>query len=163
MASAEIHRVLFVCLGNICRSPAAEGLFQDLVQRRGLAAKFLIDSAGTMGYHTGALADRRMRAAAEARGVTLTSRARQVTHTDLDEFDWVIAMDQQNFADLQQLHSRPRAQIRLLSSFFTGTHSWPIDVPDPYYGADDGFEYVLDMLQAASPEMLAHILQPPTK
>lgn len=158
MPNQERNRVLFVCMGNICRSPAAEGIFSDIVRQQGLADQFLIDSAGTIGYHSGSPADRRMRAAAQKRGLELTSRARQVTHTDLDEFDWVIAMDRQNQSDLLALHSRPKSRVRLLSSFFESPTPWPVDVPDPYYGGEEGFEYVLDMLQSGCPRLLAEIM-----
>ncbi len=159
MPNQDLIRVLFVCMGNICRSPAAEGIFSDIVRQHGLTDQFLVDSAGTIGYHSGSPADRRMREAAKKRGLDLTSRARQVTHSDLDEFDWVIAMDRQNLSDLQSVHSKPSSQVRLLSSFFESSADWPADVPDPYYGGDEGFEYVLDMLQSGCPKLLAEILR----
>ncbi len=155
--SAHRRRVLFVCLGNICRSPAAEGVLRALLQQRGLSDKCDVDSAGTSGYHIGEPADRRMRAAAAERGLTLTSRARMVHPSDFAEFDWIVAMDRQN---RQALNSYPQAdpqRLFLLSDFLDDR--WPLDVPDPYLGDDEGFSYVLDMLQAACPTLLDR-LQP---
>ena len=150
--------ILFVCAGNICRSPAAEGVMQDLVNSAGHAGLVGIDSAGTHGYHTGELADPRMREAAGRRGLNLTSRARQVRRADLDEFSFVIAMDNENLAYLNEIHEQPKAAIHLLSDFLD-KNSWPADVPDPYYGGPAGFEKVLDMLQAAAPQLLEHVLE----
>ncbi|MBL8890837.1 MAG: low molecular weight phosphotyrosine protein phosphatase [Planctomycetaceae bacterium] len=144
--------VLFVCLGNICRSPAGEGVLLKLLEQQKLLDEIEVDSAGTMGYHIGKPADARMRQAAAKRDVPLPSRARQVTKADLDRFDWVIAMDRENLADLQRLHPSPRANVCLFSKFLDQT--WPTDVPDPYYGGDDGFEYVLDMMQAGCPKLI---------
>lgn len=154
----EKKRVLFVCLGNICRSPAGEGVFNALAQREGVADQLVIDSAGTSGWHAGAPADQRMQAAAQRRGYTLTSRSRQATRRDLETFDLIIAMDRDNLRDLRSLDSdgRHRAKIRLLSDFIPNGRVK--DVPDPYYGDGDGFEQVLDMIEAASPNILAHLL-----
>lgn len=151
-------RVLFVCMGNICRSPAGEGVFADAVEKRGLADRFEIDSAGTIGYHAGELADRRMRQAAEARGYLLESRARQVVGADLEEFDVIIAMDSQNLSDLRALakDQRQDSKLHLLSDFLSGD-DFPKDVPDPYYGGLAGFETVLDMVESASVGLLAHL------
>ncbi len=148
--------VLFVCLGNICRSPTGEGLLQHLVNHRGLAEQIMVDSAGTANYHSGSRADHRMRAAAKRRGYELMSRARQVTHKDMEMFDLVLAMDQENFHDLESLHSSPTADLKMLSYFLDD--QWPADVPDPYYGGDEGFEFVLDMIEAACPSILNHLL-----
>ncbi len=151
-------KVLFVCMGNICRSPTGEGLLQQLVDEQGLSETVLVDSAGTIDYHVGKQADSRMRSAAENRGYNLTSRARQVTRTDLDHFDLVIAMDRENLADLTSLASAPQATIKLLSEYLDD--EWPVDVPDPYYGGDEGFEYVLDMIKQACPAILAELIEP---
>jgi len=148
--------VLFVCLGNICRSPTGEGVLQHLVAASPWAGAIQIDSAGTLGYHHGRPADPRMQRAAARRGIVLTSRARQVQATDLERFDLVLAMDRENLADLQRLHPAPTAKVCLLSEFLDD--SWPSDVPDPYYGGEDGFEYVLDMIQAACPAILAALV-----
>ncbi|WP_232529981.1 low molecular weight protein-tyrosine-phosphatase [Rosistilla oblonga] len=144
--------ILFVCMGNICRSPAAEGVMRRLVEAEGMDDRITIDSAGTIGFHTGKAADRRMRAAAQQRGLELTSRARQVTAADLQAFDLVVAMDADNARDLNALADGGSANIVLLSSFLED--DWPSDVPDPYYGGDEGFEFVLEMLDAACPKIL---------
>ena len=149
--------VLFVCMGNICRSPTGEGVLQSLVKQRGLESDVLIDSAGTIGFHEGNSADRRMSAAASKRGYQLLSRARQVTATDLETFDLVIAMDRENHRDLLGLSGSMTAELRMLSDFLDDD-KWPVDVPDPYYGGDAGFEFVLDMIEAACPVLLDHLL-----
>ncbi|QDS86521.1 Low molecular weight protein-tyrosine-phosphatase YfkJ [Rosistilla ulvae] len=139
-------------MGNICRSPAAEGVMRRLVEAEGLDDKITIDSAGTIGFHTGKAADRRMRAAAQQRGLELTSRARQVTAADLQAFDLVVAMDADNARDLNALDGGSDARIEMLSSYLDD--SWPSDVPDPYYGGEEGFEFVLNMLEQACPKIL---------
>ena len=144
--------VLFVCLGNIYRSPAAEGILQALVDEQDRQAEIVVDSAGTAGYHDGKRADARMIAAAKNRGIDLTSISRKLLPADLDQFDLVIAMDRENLADIQRLSSDPTATIKLLSEYLGD--DWPSDVPDPYYGGGDGFECVLDMLAAACPAIL---------
>ncbi len=145
--------ILFVCLGNICRSPAAEGVFQNLVNQRSLSEQIRVDSAGTAGFHIGKLADARMRAAAARRGLELTSRSRLVVPADLRIFDRVIAMDRSNYRDLMGLVPGAKNEnVKMLSDYLEP--SWPREVPDPYYGGEDGFEYVLDMLQAACPIIL---------
>lgn len=146
--------VLFVCMGNICRSPAGEGVLQSLVKRRGIDAEVLIDSAGTINYHAGNRADSRMRDAAAKRGYNLPSRARQVTATDLETFDLVVAMDTDNYRDLQSLASSATAELRMLSDFLDRDR-WPKDVPDPYY--EGGFDFVLEMVEAACPKILEHL------
>ena len=146
--------VLFVCMGNICRSPAAEGVFRHYLERQGAGEDFYIDSAGTIDYHSGRPAEARMRAAASRRGYTLTSIARQVTPGDLDEFDLIVAMDRDNLRYLEELANGPRGHIRLLGSFLPGHQGEPehaAEVPDPYYGGLQGFEDVLDMLERACP------------
>ena len=148
------HSVLFVCLGNICRSPTGEGVFQHLVDEQDVADQFEIDSAGTAGYHVGGPADRRMRDHASRRGYDLTSRARKLSAADLEQFDLVIPMDRENLQDTKRLADHPVAEIKLLSEFLDD--GWPTDVPDPYYGGADGFEYVLDMIEAACPKILEY-------
>ncbi|MEM7624602.1 MAG: low molecular weight protein-tyrosine-phosphatase [Planctomycetota bacterium] len=164
MSDQRQASVLFVCMGNICRSPAGEGVFRDLVDKRGVADTVEIDSAGTIGYHTGNPADGRMRAAAKRRGYDLTSRARQVTRDDLERFDLVVAMDQDNYDDLVALNSAERGRVRMLGSFLPeadgdGSPLGP-DVPDPYYGGADGFETVLDMIERACPAILDALTRP---
>jgi protein-tyrosine phosphatase len=148
--------ILFVCLGNICRSPTGEGVLRHLVEERGLDSKVTIDSAGTIGYHEGNPADRRMRDHASKRGYDLTSRSRKIVADDLDRFDLVIAMDRQNLSDIMEID--PAAtNVKLMSDFLDD--SWPVDVPDPYYGGADGFETVLDMIEAACPNILDELLR----
>ena len=161
---SEVSRsILFVCMGNICRSPAAHGLFIDYVdQQHPLSAgEIRIDSAGTHGYHVGEPADPRMRQAAAERGHTLTSRARRVSVDDLTAFDLILAMDRDNLALVQSLEREAdhdaTAVVTLFSDFLD--ESWPTDVPDPYYGGAEGFDYVLDMIQAGCPNILERLLK----
>jgi protein-tyrosine phosphatase len=154
--------VCFVCLGNICRSPTAEGVFRKLVEVSGLSGEIEIDSAGTGAWHVGERADRRSRAAAEARGYQLTSVARQFQPRDLELFDYVLAMDEQNLAELQRMrresgrsiHQPPK--IQLLRDF-DPTAPRGSSVPDPYYGGDAGFEEVLDVCERAAEGLLHHL------
>ena len=149
-------KLLFVCLGNICRSPAAEGVFLHQLNQRGLNDRFLVDSAGTGGWHVGNPADRRMQAAASRRGIELPSRARQISLDDLSTFDLVLTMDDDNLMAVQALAkeagSRATASIKPMLSYarnFSET-----EVPDPYYGGDTGFEHVLDLLEDACSNLL---------
>lgn len=140
-------RILFVCMGNICRSPAGEGVLAKLVVEAELTAYIEIDSAGTIGMHQGNRADSRMRAAATKRGYDLTSRARQVTAHDLDDFDLILTMDEDNHRGVLNLASTDaqRDRVRLFCTFCQN-HS-ESEVPDPYYGGPQGFEKVLDLLE----------------
>ncbi|UOG90523.1 MAG: low molecular weight phosphotyrosine protein phosphatase [Candidatus Thiothrix sulfatifontis] len=150
-------KVLFVCMGNICRSPTAQGVFERLVQAQGLADRILIDSAGTHAYHIGSSPDKRSQAAAKHRGLDLSGqRARKVTAADIEEFDYVLAMDRANLEDLQDLVvASPPERVRL---FMTFAERWKVDeVPDPYYGGESGFERVLDMVEDAAAGLLDHI------
>ena len=143
-------RVLFVCLGNICRSPAAEGVFLHLLAQRKLEDRFLVDSAGTGGWHVGRPADPRMRAAAERRGIHLPSRARQLEADDLTSFDHILTMDAANLADVQALAQAvggASARIEPLVGYCRQLKA--SEVPDPYYGGPAGFEHVLDLLDDA--------------
>jgi protein-tyrosine phosphatase len=145
-------RILFVCLGNICRSPAAEGVFLHLLAREGMGADFQVDSAGTAGWHVGKPPDPRMRAAAARRGILLPSLARQLEAADLQRFDHILTMDNANLAAVQSLAGRPRATITPLVHHcrrFTSA-----EVPDPYYGGAEGFEHVLDLLEDACEGLL---------
>ena len=130
---------------------------QHLVGERGLTAEIMVDSAGTAGYHVGERADSRMREHASRRGYDLQSRARQLTRTDLEQFDLVIAMDGENLRDINRLHPQPIATVKMLSDFLKG--DWPVDVPDPYYGGEQGFEEVLDMIEAACPKIIEFLSQ----
>lgn len=149
MTSKGKYRVLFVCLGNICRSPAAEGIFRAITDAHGMTDRFPADSAGTYSGHRGDLPDRRMRRAASARGYELTHRSRPVSMSDFFDFDLIIAMDDSNFTDL--MHLAPSVEtsrkIKRMADYFTG-HSFDY-VPDPYYMGQDGFELVLDLLEDA--------------
>lgn len=145
----EKYRVLFVCLGNICRSPTAQGIFESVVAARGASDRFEADSAGIYSGHQGQLPDRRMRSAAAERGYDLVHRARPVSSMDFLDFDLVIAMDDQNYEDLMHLAPSVEAthKIKRMASYLT-THSISY-IPDPYYMGRDGFELVLDLLEEA--------------
>jgi protein-tyrosine phosphatase len=153
--------VLFVCMGNICRSPTGEGVFQHYVEYNGYADHFHIDSAGTIAYHTGEPADARMRESAKKRGYQLKSLARKVTQQDLESFDLIVAMDTDNLIELESLAGGAQQHLRLLGSFIEGysdNYDAP-SVPDPYYGGTAGFEQVLDMIESACPTLLSHCLE----
>ena len=148
-------RICFVCMGNICRSPTAEGVMRRLVAEAGLDGRITIDSAGTGGWHAGELPDPRARAAAAKRGYDLASRARKLTPVDFDRFDLILVMDRDNYDNVQRL-ARGRMHvppIRLLRAY---DHTSPPDaeVPDPYSGEDDGFEDVLDICERACQGLL---------
>ncbi|MFZ0408249.1 MAG: low molecular weight protein-tyrosine-phosphatase [Cyanobium sp.] len=156
--SGQPTRVLFVCLGNICRSPAAEGVFLHRLAEAGLEACFEVDSAGTGSWHLGQLADPRMRTAAGRRGIHLPSRARQLSPADLQQFDHILTMDAQNLAAVRALarRSHPRAAITPLLQYCRGLS--PEEVPDPYYGGEAGFDEVLDLLEDACEGLLEELL-----
>ena len=145
------QKLLFVCLGNICRSPAAEGVFLHLLEEQGLADHFVVDSAGTGSWHVGNKADPRMRAAAERRGIHLPSRARQIEIDDLSRFDLVVTMDSDNLRNVrslaQEAGNNATATIRSMLSY----------APDPYYGGEQGFEQVLDLLEDACSGLIEEI------
>lgn len=146
-------------MGNICRSPAAEGILQSQIVESKLQSRVEVDSAGTIGYHTGSPADARMRQTASARGYDLQSRARKVTAADLRNFDWVVAMDRENLQNLKDLaadNPGSTAEIYLFSDFLDD--QWPKDVPDPYYGGDEGFVFVIEMLEAGCPALLKKLV-----
>lgn len=151
-------RISFVCLGNICRSPTAEGVMRAVLVREGLAEAVLVESAGTADYHTGELPDPRSRAAAQARGVPLTSRARQFVASDFARLDHVLAMDAENVRNLSRIapDAAARAKIRLLRSFDPDAPPGA-PVPDPYHGGEDAFEEVLDLCEAACQGLLEHL------
>ncbi|NNE38685.1 MAG: low molecular weight phosphotyrosine protein phosphatase [Gammaproteobacteria bacterium] len=154
-------KILFVCMGNICRSPAAEGVFRSYIEARD-NDQIMIDSAGTLGYHAGDLPDQRMRAAANRRGYNLDSRARQVNKQDITDFDLIVAMDHDNYFYLTGLAGEEAEHIKLLGHFLI-SDDVRIDevtpVPDPYYGGDSGFEKVLDMIESACQPMLEYCLE----
>ncbi|MFR6415848.1 low molecular weight protein-tyrosine-phosphatase [Alistipes shahii] len=151
-------RILFVCLGNICRSPAAEGIMRRIVERRGLSGTFGIDSAGTYGGHRGELPDPRMRSAASRRGYALTHRSRQVGEEDFDRFDMIVAMDDMNYESLNRLApSREAARKIFRMAEFCRRHPDRTYVPDPYYEGHEGFELVLDMLEDGCEGILEYL------
>jgi protein-tyrosine phosphatase len=145
--------ILFVCMGNICRSPTAEGVFRYYAEQAGLADRLHIDSAGTHAYHVGEPADHRARAAAERRGMSLDGiRARRVSAHDYEYFDYIIAMDEDNLAHLRnEAPEEHGAQLHLFLEFAAGSET---EVPDPYYGGSAGFERVLDLVEDASRGLL---------
>ncbi len=151
-------RVCFVCLGNICRSPTAEGVFRHLAAEAGLAEAFEIDSAGTAGYHGGDAPDPRARAAGKRAGIAVGGKARQFLSPDFARFEYVIAMDATNAEDLQRIAPSPeaRAKIRLLRSFDPDAPS-NAPIPDPYYGDDAGFDDVLELCRVACLHLLEEI------
>ncbi len=145
--------VLFVCMGNICRSPAAEGVFRKLVEDAGRSGEFEIDSAGTISYHSGDRADRRMRAAAARRGYSLDSIARRISIEDFEQFDLIVTMDEENFLAVQSMDPGGRARVVRMCEFASSGNVQ--EVPDPYYGGEYGFELVLDILEDACANLLA--------
>jgi protein-tyrosine phosphatase len=152
------HRILFVCLGNICRSPTAEGVFRHTVAARNLEHLFEIDSAGTGDWHLGAPPDERARHAAARRGIDLEGlRARQALRADMALFDYIIAMDHANRVALEELaDDEQRHKIHLMLDFSDSIEQ--DEIPDPYYGGEQGFDRVLDMIEQASIDLLQHIL-----
>ena len=157
MPAIHRKRILFVCMGNICRSPAGESVMRRLVDLDRLSDKIECDSAGTIDFHTGKSPDARMCRAGAARGIEIKGAARQVRRSDLDEFDLVLAMDRENLRDIQRLDrkSKGTATVKLFCNYCT-EHSHT-DVPDPYYGGDEGFETVLNLLEDGCKGLLAEL------
>lgn len=152
-------RVLFVCMGNICRSPAAEGVFKHLIRKHRLEAQFEVDSAGTHGYHVGEAPDPRTQRAASSRGYDLSSiRARKVAPQDLAYFDLVLAMDRHNVESLVNIcPPEHRKKIRLLMDYAPNFDD--DEVPDPYYGLGHGFDLVIDMVEDASRGLISELTE----
>ena len=152
-------RILFVCLGNICRSPTAEAVVRALAAREAPELGLEVDSAGTAGYHVGEPPDPRMRAAAARRGDDLeTLRARIVEPGDFERFDLILAMDRENLAVLhRRVPEQARERVRLFLEF--SPQREPEEVPDPYYGGPNGFEEVLDLVEATARELLGYVRQ----
>ena len=155
-----VKKILFVCLGNICRSPAAEGIFNQKIKERDLENLFLVDSAGTGSWHVGNLPDQRMRTTALSRGIELTSRARQIEENDLCEFDHILVMDKDNLNAVKSLIKDDmhtiNSKIDLILSY--SKKSQLDEVPDPYYGGQNGFEKVLDLLNDAIEELIDSLI-----
>ncbi len=148
--------VLFVCMGNICRSPSAEGYFQHIVKQAGLEDKIKTDSAGTHAYHIGSPPDNRAQAAATKRGINLsTLRGRKIEPADFKKFDYVLAMDDSNYTDLEDVAGGTVDNLYMFLKF--AEHFSETEVPDPYYGGDQGFEHVLDLIEDASQGLLSDI------
>jgi protein-tyrosine phosphatase len=152
-------KLLFVCLGNICRSPSAENIMNHLVSEANLSESVICDSAGTGGYHIGAPPDRRMTAAAQRRGITLLGQARQFQRSDFEEFDLILAMDKDNYRDILSLDpsGKYRDKVKLICDF--ASHHPEREVPDPYYGGVEGFNKVIDLLLDACEGLLKHVVQ----
>ncbi|MBK22471.1 MAG: phosphotyrosine protein phosphatase [Halobacteriovorax sp.] len=149
-------KILFVCLGNICRSPTAEGVFQALVNKAGLSEKIKVDSAGTSGCHVGERADSRMRDHAMARGYELTSISRKFDeHRDFEHYDKIVVMDALNYRDVLELGPEYKNKIFMMTDFCKSHNEEK--VPDPYYGGPAGFEKVLDIVTDASEGLLEEI------
>lgn len=155
----KVQSVLFVCLGNICRSPMAEGVFNTLLEDRGLKDNYTVDSAGLHAYHEGDLPDSRMRKHASKRGYHLTHRSRPVTVEDFDKFDMLIGMDEQNIKGLRSLAQTDthRAKIHRMTDFSKAIDAR--EVPDPYYGGAAGFEHVIDLLEDACEGLIQELHQ----
>jgi len=154
MGEENMLRILFVCLGNICRSPAAQAVFEKLLVQHQLTGQIEVDSAGILDYHEGEEADPRMRNAARKRGYTITHRSRPITPEDFSQFDHIIAMDRKVLQSLEELESSLTAQEKkrkraMLSLFLEHTDRSPkeYDVPDPYWSGPEGFEHVMDLIE----------------
>ena len=157
-------KILFICLGNICRSPAAEGIMRAMVEEHGLDDEIYIDSAGIGSWHVGEQPDRRMRKHAAQRGYDLSSlRARQFRSDDFEKFDWIVVMDEENYLDVMRkapsnLYHKKFAQVVRMKDFFNRFKGHDC-VPDPYYGGAEGFELALDMIEDGCKEMLKSLQQ----
>ncbi|MFT4261507.1 MAG: low molecular weight protein-tyrosine-phosphatase [Candidatus Woesearchaeota archaeon] len=148
-------KVLFVCMGNICRSPAAEAVFKKITKND---KKFLVDSAGVIGFHAGSNADNRMIKTAKKRDIIITSISRKLTKQDLEEFDYIVVMDDQNYEDVLNLSTNENEyKILKMANFLSAKHKNHTKIPDPYYGGIDGFELVLDLLEDSCNNLYEHI------
>ena len=152
------YKLLFVCLGNICRSPSAENIMNHLIAEAGLEDKITCDSAGTSSYHIGSSPDRRMSAAAANQGIRLQGRARQFEVADFADFDLILAMDRDNYRDILSLdrENKYRDKVKMICDFATKHPDQ--EVPDPYYGGSEGFNYVIDLLLDACDGLLKEVV-----
>ena len=153
MSNSHVTRVLFVCLGNICRSPLAEGVFRELIREEAVDHRYQVDSAGTGAWHVGEPADRRSRAVAQKHGIALEGRARQVSDEDFRDFDVIIAMDRENQGNLERIRNGGSARLHLLREFDPEAED-DAEVPDPYYGGPGGFDEVYDIVHRSCVELL---------
>ncbi|MDD4145273.1 MAG: low molecular weight phosphotyrosine protein phosphatase [Prolixibacteraceae bacterium] len=155
-----ISKILFVCLGNICRSPSAEAVFKGSAKKRGMESQFVIDSAGTSGWHVGETSDKRMQKHAVKRGYSLDSVSRQFDpDVDFDRFDIIIGMDDENIIALKRM-ARDMDDLKKIHKMTDFSKEWNYsEVPDPYYGGDEGFELVLDLLEDACSGLLDSLTQ----
>ena len=160
MTESGKYSILFVCLGNICRSPAAQGVMQAMVDERGLTDRFEIDSAGFGGWHIGDLPDKRMRVHARPRGYELTHRARRVSPADFEDFDLIVGMDAANIDDLRYLAATPEQldKVVMMGDYIRRYPHYD-HVPDPYYEGSEGFELVLDLLEDSCDNLLNQIIK----
>lgn len=155
-------RILFVCLGNICRSPLAEGIFRDYVEKTGQSHLYEIDSAGTSGWHAGEMPDKGSIRIAAARGIDIRSqRSRKLTHEDFDKFDFIVAMDASNIKKIKELREPREGQLLLLRDF--DPDSSGRDVPDPWSHGDEAFREVFDIIESCMPRMMAKISETETE
>ncbi|MES2558273.1 MAG: low molecular weight protein-tyrosine-phosphatase [Bacteroidota bacterium] len=152
-----MKKVLFVCLGNICRSPMAHGIFQRMVDDAGLSERIFVDSAGTGAYHIGELPDKRAQETCRERGIKLTHKARVFSKNDFDTFDYILAMDKENMINIQKLKpDTHKAKLKLMRAYDT---KYPnAEVPDPYFGEIDGFAEVFDMLERSCEELMKEVI-----
>ncbi len=156
---ARSYRVIFVCLGNICRSPAAENIFRHQVRQAGLESSIHIDSTGTHDYHPGKAPDKRMQNTLRNRKIENSGSARQFTRQDLEDFDLILTMDQENHSHVTGLarSTELSSKISLFSRFCEHPEHQIPEVPDPYYGGDEGFEFVADMLEDGCRQLLEYV------
>ncbi|OKH36037.1 protein tyrosine phosphatase [[Phormidium ambiguum] IAM M-71] len=152
------YKLLFVCLGNICRSPSAENIMNHLINQAGLSKEIICDSAGTSSYHVGSPPDRRMSAAAKLRGIQLVGEARQFQRSDFEKFDLILAMDKENYRDILAIDRSRQYEdkVKLMCDFCT-KHNLK-EVPDPYYGGPEGFNQVIDLLLDACEGLLNYVI-----
>jgi len=151
------YKILFVCLGNICRSPAAEGIMKSIINKKGLDSKIMVDSAGTSGYHTGELPDQRMRRHGAIRGYNFNSLSRRFTTDDFDDFDMIVAMDDNNYNSIMRLSPDAESQKKVYRMVKFSKRYEPDHIPDPYYSGNEGFETVLNLLEDASNGLMEYV------